>query len=241
MPPDATYHSALMGARRSELQPAASLPPGHKGPRGAVLVELKRSQLLTARELAVRLGVSLNAVRHHVRELESEGLVEYERRHRGVGAPAFAYRLTAAGEALFPRRYEQVLADLLDHVVAREGRAAAVAVLEARFEALARRLEPEVAGLAPAERMAVVARALTAEGYMAEGQATFCCGTLVEHNCAMHAVAERFPELCLAEERFLAAVLGGTIERRGHIQQGCSACTYKVRFTAAAAAAGERV
>jgi DeoR family suf operon transcriptional repressor len=217
------------------------MPPGHKGPRGAVLVELKRSQRLTARELGVRLGVSLNAVRHHVRELESEGLVEYERQHRGVGAPAFAYRLTAAGEALFPRRYEQVLADLLDHVVAREGRAAAVAVLEARFEALATRLGPEVAGLAPAERMAVVARALTDEGYMAEGQATFCCGTLVEHNCAMHAVAERFPELCLAEERFLATVLGGTIERRGHILTGCSACTYKVRFTAADAAAGERV
>ena len=50
----------------------SSLPAGHKGQRGAVLVQLKRGQRLTAKELAARLGVSLNAVRHHLKELEGE-------------------------------------------------------------------------------------------------------------------------------------------------------------------------
>ena len=57
-----------------------------------------------------------------------------------MGAPAFAYRLSASGEALFPRRYEETLTALLDQVVEREGRAAAVALLEAYFAGLARRL-----------------------------------------------------------------------------------------------------
>ena len=91
------------------------------------MFELKKARRLTAKDLAARLDISLNAVRHHLKELEAEALVEYERQHRGVGAPAFAYRLTSAGEELFPRRYEATLSDLLDHVVEREGRAGAVA------------------------------------------------------------------------------------------------------------------
>jgi DeoR family transcriptional regulator, suf operon transcriptional repressor len=204
---------------------------GRTGLRGAILLELKRAHRSTAKDLASRLNVSLNAVRHHLKELEAQALVEYERRHQGVGAPAFAYRLTPTAEALFPRRYEATLNELLDHVVEREGRAGAVSVLEARYATLTRRLQGELAGVAPTERMAAVARLLTEEGYMAEATATTSSGILVEHNCAIQAVAERFPEICAAEARFLAAVLGAEVDRQKHILSGCSACEYRVRFT----------
>lgn len=215
--------------RLSDLT-ARAVPLGQRGHRGSILVELKKAQRLTAKELGQRLQVSLNGVRHHLKELESEGLIQYERRYRGVGAPAFAYRLTPAGEALFPRHYEATLNEVLDQVVEREGRAGAVAVLEARYAALTRRLQEQLAGAEPAERMASVARLLSEEGYMAEAAASSTNGTLVEHNCAIQAVAERFPEICAAEAKFLAAVLGADVERQGHILSGCSACEYRVHF-----------
>jgi DeoR family suf operon transcriptional repressor len=211
---------------------------GHKGARGAILLELKRGQQLTAKNLSLRLGISLNAIRHHLKELEAESLIEYERQHRGVGAPAFAYRLTAAGESLFPRRYEATLTQLLDHLVEREGRAAAVEVLEARYATLTRRLQEELAGASPAERLAAVTRQLSADGYMAEATATPDAAVLIEHNCAIQAVAERFPEICAAEARFLAAVLGAEVDRQEHILSGCRACEYRVRFSPPAPAAG---
>ena len=215
--------------------PSAEISPANivhrRGLRGAILVELKRARGNTAKDLASRLNVSLNAVRHHLKELETQALVEYERRHQGVGAPAFVYRLTPAGEGLFPRRYETTLNELLDHVVEREGRAGAVSVLEARYATLTRRLQGELAGVAPTERIAAVARLLTEEGYMAEASGTASSGILVEHNCAIQAVAERFPEICAAEARFLAAVLGAEVDRQEHILSGCSACEYRVRFT----------
>jgi DeoR family suf operon transcriptional repressor len=216
-----------------------TFPLSLRGARGQVLIELKRARRLTAKDLAAKLGVSLNAVRHHLKELEAEALVEYERQHRGVGAPAFAYRLSTAGDALFPRRYEATLTELLDYVVQREGRATAVAVLEARYEALTKRLQQELAGATPAERMAAVARLLSDEGYMAEGSTSAETGTLVEHNCAIQAVAERFPEICAAEARFLAAALGAEVDRHQHILSGCSACEYRVRFSANAPGAPE--
>jgi DeoR family suf operon transcriptional repressor len=56
---------------------------------------------------------------------------------------------------------------------------------------------------------------------------------LTEHNCAIPAVAERFPEICAAEARFLAEMLNADVERTGHILSGCPACEYQVRFRGA--------
>jgi DeoR family transcriptional regulator, suf operon transcriptional repressor len=221
-----------MGAPLPLIEP--DLPVGHKGQRAAVLTQLKRSQPLTARELAVRLGVSLNAARHHLKELEVEGLISYQREHRGVGAPVFAYRLSRAGEELFPRRYCEALTAMLDTVVEREGRGAAVTLLESYFRLLAGRIRGQLEGVPPAERLHVVARALSEEGYMAEATRGDGAAVLTEHNCAIPAVAGRFPEICAAEARFLADVLNAEVERTGHILKGSPACEYQVRFSGAA-------
>src|SRR5256712_517735 len=61
----------------------ASQLPAHKGLRGEVLLELKRAQPRTAKQLADTLGVSPNAVRHHLKELEAESLIVYGRDPRG--------------------------------------------------------------------------------------------------------------------------------------------------------------
>jgi DeoR family suf operon transcriptional repressor len=224
-----------MTASLSHLRSTNGLPLGQKGPRGEILVELKRAQTLTAKELAGKLGVSLNAIRHHLKELEAEGLVHYERQHRGVGAPVFAYRLSGLAEGLFPRRYEATLLEFLDQVVERDGRDAAVRALEGHFGSLARRLKVELEGAPPARRLEAVARALADEGYMAEwqladGARSDTAATLTEHNCAIHSVAQRFPELCAAEARFLEEVLGASVDRQAHILSGCSRCEYHVKF-----------
>ena len=216
-----------------------SPPFGQRGPRSELLLALKRAGQLTAKELAGHLGLSLNAVRHHLKELELEQLVVYERQHRGVGAPVFAYRLSAASESLFPRRYEETLTQLLDQVALRDGRAGAVAMLEGRFEALARRLRGELVDEPPDRRMEIVTRALADEGYMAEWQASGQDGaTLREHNCAIQAVAERYPEICVAERRFLEEVLSAAVDRKAHILAGCTACEYHVQFDDSAGRAG---
>jgi DeoR family suf operon transcriptional repressor len=207
----------------------------HKGLRGDILVELKRSQPLTARDLADRLAVSSNAIRHHLKELEAEQLVVYGREQRGVGAPTFAFRLSPQGEAQFPKRYEQALTDMLERVAETQGRSATVAMLEGEFAQLSRRVAAAVENAAPAERVAAVARALSEAGYMAEWDEREGRFRLAEHNCALRAVAERFPEICAAEEKFLQRVLSATVERRQHIVSGCNTCEYAITFDAPAA------
>lgn len=204
-------------------------PLGLKGPRAELVLALKGGPGLTARVLMERLGLSPNAVRHHLKELEAAGLVTHERQAGAVGAPSHRYHLTPAGEALFPRRYEEAVSRLLDHVVAHEGRAAAVSVLETRYRELSSRLRAELVDASPAERLAAVTRALEVEGYMPEVRQNGAgLPMLVEHNCPMQQVAERFPELCEAEARFLAEVLEANVIRSAHIPSGCGACEYRI-------------
>jgi DeoR family transcriptional regulator, suf operon transcriptional repressor len=206
--------------------------PAHKGLRGDVLRELKRAQPLTAKQLAERLGVSPNAVRHHLKELETRALVGYAREQHGVGAPSFAYRLRAAGEALFPRAYEATLTQLLERVMAKAGRAVAVELFADHYRELTVRVLAEWGERAASERVALVAQLMNEQGYMAEWQEAAGAFRLAEHNCAIRAVAERFPEVCAAEEQFLRDVLGAAVERRTHIASGCNACEYAITFGA---------
>jgi DeoR family suf operon transcriptional repressor len=219
-----------MSMQLSEPRAEHALPPPYKGPRGQILVALKRVGALTARELAEQLGLSSNAIRHHLKELEAEGMIGYRREQRGVGAPTFAWYLSPVGEALFPQGYKEMLTEVLDLVAEQAGRQAVVSALEARFAELSRKLRKNLDGASPEQRMDEVSRVLVEGGYMAEWRHGEGGLRLTEHNCAVRALAERFPEVCAAEARFLADVLAAAVERESHMLDGCTACEYRVRF-----------
>src|SRR2546422_4498823 len=142
----------------------------HKGLRGAILLELKCSQPLTANELAAKLDVSPNAIRHHLKELEIESLIAYDRERRGVGAPPHAYRLSPDGEAIFPKRYEETLTELLERVARKDGRGAVGELFADHYAALARKLVAQLGEAPPAERIAAVARLMSDAGHTDERQ-----------------------------------------------------------------------
>lgn len=213
------------------------LSPGlaaHKGLRGKLLLELKRAQPLTAKELATRFAVSANAVRRHLKELEVEGLVEYDRERRGLGAPTFAYRLTEAGEALFPKRYDEALTDVLTFVAKTKGRDEVQRIFSERFRAHAASLERELAGANLEARVSAVVELLSRQGFMAEWSREAGTVQIAEHNCAVHAAATQFPEICAAEAEFLRAVLKTDVQRDEYIPDGCNSCRYSVSLSSGA-------
>ena len=216
--------------------PIAPSLAGFRGIRGDVLVAVKRAQPVTARELGAKFGLTANALRRHLKELEAEGLVACARQAHGVGAPTLAYSLTDAGEALFPRAYDTTLTTLLDTVREQSGTDGVVQLFRAQWERVAAGAQDQLAALPLAERTQLLAELLSSHGYMAEsGSRPNADETLIrEHNCVLRAIAEKFPEVCVAEERFLAEFLGAVVERRTHIASGASCCEYCVRESAGA-------
>ena len=202
-------------------------PVGYRGTRSEILTALKMAQPLTAKELADKFGVTPNALRRHLKELEGEGIVRYQREIRGVGGPVFAFSLTEAGEALFPRAYERALTEVLDLVREQQGDEGLVQLFQRRWDDIARVARPELEQLPVDQRATRLAELLTSLGYMAEARPVAgALPVLTEHNCAIRLIAERFPEVCAAEERFIADLLGAPVTRQAHIAKGANCCEY---------------
>jgi DeoR family suf operon transcriptional repressor len=202
---------------------------GYRGVRADLLLMLKKDQPLTAKELGGRFGLTPNALRRHLKELEAEGTVQYRREIRGVGGPVFAYSLTPSGEALFPRAYGTALTMLLEQVRAELGTDGVRSVFEQQWSADVLQAKAELSRLPLAERAQLLAELLSAKGYMAEAESTAPGeATIREHNCAIRDVAERFPEVCAAEQQFLSEMLGAPVERQMHIVSGANCCEYCV-------------
>jgi DeoR family suf operon transcriptional repressor len=208
-------------------------PLGYRGTRGEILTALKMSQPLTAKELADKFGVTPNALRRHLKELENEGIVRYQREIHGVGGPVFAFSLTDAGEALFPRAYERALTEILDLVREQQGDEGVIQLFQRRWDEIARVARPELERLPVDQRATRLAELLTSLGYMAEARpVASALPVLTEHNCAIRLIAERFPEVCAAEERFIADLLGAPVTRQAHITKGANCCEYCIEKTA---------
>ncbi len=210
------------------MQQWATALVGYRGLRSDLLIELKKAQPLTARELGARFGLTANALRRLLKELEAAGLVHYRREVRGVGGPRFVYSLSADGEALFPRAYAPALVDALAFLRETEGPDAVVRFFRRRWAAIVAESGLDLTSLRLEDRVQLVAELLTSQGYMAEAGSAGGELTLRKYNCALREVAERFPELCAAEVEFMEEVLGARLDRRAHLLAGCNSCEYRV-------------
>jgi DeoR family suf operon transcriptional repressor len=200
--------------------------------RGDELVRiLKHAGEATAEELAERLGVTVSAVRQHLDALAADGLVAWRPRARGRGRPTHVYRLTRAAEPLFPKAYGGLTTELLGYV-AEADPGLVDDIFDRRRQ---RRLEGAQARLARSEgdfaaRVAELARILDEDGYLASFEArpdgSF---RIVEHNCAVLDVAERYGQACSSEIAFLRQALpDARVERVSHMMAGAHSCAYEV-------------
>jgi predicted ArsR family transcriptional regulator len=186
---------------------------------------LLRTGGATAADLGTDLGLSPAAVRRHLDAMLSDGtVVETDAPHTGRrGRPARLFALTEAGREAFPHAYDALASSALrflaktggDEVV-REFAAARVAELESRYA--------DVATAPVDERPALLAEALSRDGYAA----TSTAGEVCQHHCPVQHVAEEFPQLCEAETAFFARLLGTPVRRLTTIATGGSCCTAAV-------------
>jgi len=197
--------------------------------RRAILEVLKRQGEARADELAAALGITVSAVRQHLAALHGDGLVTHDEVRAGPGRPHHLYRLSERGDNLFPRAYAAIVTDLLV-----EAEAADPELVERMFARRRdRRVEQardRVAGLPLAEQVRELTRILDDDGYLAEcveqDDGTY---RIVEHNCAILAVALRYGVACGTELEFIRAVLpDARVERVAHLLSGGHVCAYEV-------------
>jgi DeoR family suf operon transcriptional repressor len=200
--------------------------------RRTLIVTLRRRGEARAEDLADALGITVSAVRQHLRSLAAADLVVHRDERMGPGRPRRSYALGPAAEALFPKAYGELTVELLSYVDD-EDPAMVARVFERRRQARVARVATRLRDLPDFDaRVAEVARSLDEDGYLAD----FCReqdGTyrLTEHNCAILAVAQRYGHACASEISFLRELLPeADVKRVGHILSGSHACVYELRL-----------
>jgi DeoR family suf operon transcriptional repressor len=203
---------------------------------------LKHSQA-TAVELADCLDVSPQAIRRHLKDLETEKLVLYSvSAQPSMGRPQHLYQLSQQGRSRLQKNanrlndgYGEFAISLLDTLAETVGRDQVKSILRKQWERKAQEYRERVGNGSLRERVASLIELRKQEGFMAEfhpvesdasGGERFI---FVEHTCAISDVAESFPSVCGHELEMFAAILPDCTVERTHWQiHGEHRCGYLV-------------
>jgi predicted ArsR family transcriptional regulator len=208
---------------------APSLPEG----RRAVLYAVRRRGEATADQVAASLDITVSGARQHLSALVEAGLAsatEVAEPTGKRGRRALCYSVTPTGDALFPKAYGELTNELLGYLDDEEPDTVN-RLFARRREARIAGARIRLAGLATLEeRVAELTRILDEDGYLASWEATGEGGfVIVEHNCAIWAVASRYGQACASELDFIATVLpDARVERTQHMVEGAKRCAYLV-------------
>jgi DeoR family transcriptional regulator, suf operon transcriptional repressor len=210
---------------------APTLPEG----RRAVLYALRRRGQGTAEAIAANLDMTVSGARQHLSALVDDGLAETTEIPRPAGArgrPQLEYTVTDRADALFPKAYGELTNELLGYMSESDSTLVDQLFARRRDERV-RNTELRLAPLDSMEgKVEELTRILDEDGYLATCETMDRGWRIVEHNCAILAVARKYGQACTSEIDFIRTVLpGATVERVSHIIEGAHHCAYEVRPT----------
>lgn len=198
-----------------------------------ILQHLLKIGQASAQDLADALEISPQAIRRHLKDLETEGLIIHQQVQAGMGRPQHVYQLSQEGRDRFPSRYGEFAVDFLDTLTETLGYEQASSVLRKHWERKAKEYRERLSEGSLRDRVAKLVELRKAEGYMAEWypvQESDCQFILTEHNCAISHVASSFPSVCGHElEMFAAALQNCKVERTHWIVNGEHRCGYLIK------------
>jgi DeoR family suf operon transcriptional repressor len=215
---------------------APALPEG----RRAVLYALRRRGQATADDIARQLDMTVSGARQHLTALVEDGFAEATELPRPAGQrgrPQIAYMVTDRADALFPKAYGELTNELLGYASEADSGLIDTLFARRRDERIRNATERLARKRTLKAKVAELTRILDDDGYLATCEdvepGVF---RIVEHNCAIWAVAQRYGQACTSELDFIRTALSeADVERVQHMVAGAPHCAYEVRARTPAA------
>ena len=219
--------------------------PLHPSTKDDILRYLLQKGQSTAQELADNLGISPQAIRRHLKDLEAETLIVHQAVSSGLGRPQYVYHLSKTGRSYFPEAYDRFALGLLDTLAATVSPEQLQDILRQQWERKGLEYRQQIGNLPFAQRVKRLVDLRRSDGYMTdcdrpdsvmaeplEGEAFM----ITEYNCTIANVAESFPSICDYELELFRSALGEDcqVERTHWMIEGEHRCGYLVRTAAKA-------
>lgn len=200
--------------------------------RRAVLFAVRRFDECTAEDIAESLEMTVSGARQHLSALVESGLIGFVEEPRPPGQRGrhrLRYHTTELADGVFPKAYDVLANDLLG-ALAEESPDAVERVFAKRRQSRIATAERRLEGKRTlGAKVSELARILDDDGYLATSESRGRTHRIVEHNCAIAAVARRYGQACTSEIEFIRAVLPeARVERVRHLHDGARHCAYEI-------------
>lgn len=205
-----------------------------KTTRDRILQTLLRQPRRTITELAEAVGINPISVRHHLTNLQVEGLVAFEEERHGVGRPRLVYMLTEAGMEHFPTRYLRLTTRLLAQMKESMPGPIVAKLFSQVAEDLASEYTDQLQGLGMEARLEFVKALLAEEGFTVEWEKQGEEYHIHEISCPYYQIGVNHPEVCTVDQALISKMLALPAEKIQCILNGNAHCTYVVQPARAA-------
>lgn len=203
-----------------------------KSTREQILQTLLRRPRSTINELAEAVGINPISARHHLTNLQVEGLVDAEEERHGVGRPRLVYFLTENGLERFPTRYLRLTTRLLAQMKETLPSPVVGQLFKEVAASLAEEHQEQLKGLNIEERLETVKELLAAEGFVVEWEKKGSEYHIHEITCPYLQVGQAHPEVCAVDQTLISKMLALPANKIQCILSGAAHCTYVVQNTA---------
>ncbi len=205
-----------------------------KSTRDRILQTLLRQPRTTINQLAVAVGINPISVRHHLTNLQVEGLVAAEEERHGVGRPRLVYFLTETGMERFPTRYLRLTTRLLAQMKETMPAPVVSKLFAEMADGLAHEYADQMTGMSMEERLELAKSLLTEEGFTVEWEKKGSQYQIHEITCPYLQVGQDHPEVCTVDQTLISKMLAVPAEKVECILKGDVHCTYVVEAGAKA-------
>jgi predicted ArsR family transcriptional regulator len=199
-----------------------------KSTREKILQTLLRKPRSTINELAEAVGINPISVRHHLTNLQMEGLVEGQEERHGVGRPRLVYILTEDGMEHFPTKYLRLATRLLSQMKETMPGPVVNKLFGQIAEDLVKDYESDIQGLSLEERLDLVKELLAREGFTVEWEKKDDKYQIHEISCPYYQIGVAHPEVCTMDQTLISKMLALPANKIQCILDGGQHCTYVV-------------
>lgn len=200
-----------------------------KSTKDRILQTLLRKPKLTINDLAEAVEINPISVRHHLSNLEKEGLIAADEERHGVGRPRLVYSLTEEGMERFPTKYLRLTTRLLAQMKESMPGPVVAQLFNQVAEDLASQYAADIKGLNMEERLDFVKDLLAQEGFTVEWEMKDGQYEIHEISCPYYQIGVAHPEVCTMDQTLISKMLAVPANKVQCILSGGSHCTYVVQ------------